>query len=161
MVVIRRYGDRPLYCLIFHNLARRTETSGTWYPRMSVVSCGRWHALLAVDKADRLAASAATPSSRWFHDDQARAKIGGVTGNPAGDANREDATAGATCELSDEEGEEWCEIVDRLPADWFARETHALLVQYCRHVVAARRVSQLIAEFKRLALSTSRPITTR
>jgi hypothetical protein len=36
-------------------------------------------------------------------------------------------------------------IVDRLPADWFARETHALLVQYCRHVVAARRVSQLIA----------------
>jgi hypothetical protein len=48
-------------------------------------------------------------------------------------------------ELSDEEGEEWCAIVDRLPADWFARETHALLVQYCRHIVAARRISQLIA----------------
>jgi hypothetical protein len=32
----------------------------------------------------------------------------------------------------------------RLPADWFPRETHALLTQYCRHVVAARRVAQLI-----------------
>jgi hypothetical protein len=48
-------------------------------------------------------------------------------------------------ELSDEEADEWRAIVDRLPAEWFARETHGLLVQYCRHVVAARRVSQLIA----------------
>jgi hypothetical protein len=48
-------------------------------------------------------------------------------------------------ELSDEGAAEWREIVDRLPADWFTRETQALLVQYCRHVVAARHVSQLIA----------------
>jgi hypothetical protein len=48
-------------------------------------------------------------------------------------------------QLSDEGAAEWREIVDRLPADWFTRETHALLVQYCRHIIAARRVSQLIA----------------
>jgi 3-methyladenine DNA glycosylase/8-oxoguanine DNA glycosylase len=31
-----------------------------------------------------------------------------------------------------------------MPADWFPRETHGMLAQYCRHVVAARRVAQLI-----------------
>jgi hypothetical protein len=51
-------------------------------------------------------------------------------------------------ELSDEGAAEWREIVDRLPADWFTRETQALLVQYCRHVIAARRVSQLITELE-------------
>lgn len=49
-------------------------------------------------------------------------------------------------ELTDEQADEWVSIVDRLPADWFPRETHGLLTQYCRHVVAARRVSQLIAD---------------
>ncbi len=47
-------------------------------------------------------------------------------------------------ELNDEEAEEWLAVVNRLPADWFARETFPLLVQYCRHVVTARRISQLI-----------------
>lgn len=47
-------------------------------------------------------------------------------------------------ELSDEQAEEWRAVVNRLPADWFPRETHGLLSQYCRHVVAARRVAQLI-----------------
>ncbi|TIO90492.1 MAG: hypothetical protein E5X98_03605 [Mesorhizobium sp.] len=32
-----------------------------------------------------------------------------------------------------------------MPADWFPRETHGMLAQYCRHVVSARRVAQLIA----------------
>lgn len=54
-------------------------------------------------------------------------------------------------ELSDEEADEWRAIVDRLPADWFARETHVLLVQYCRHIIAARRVSQLIAAIQESA----------
>ena len=51
-------------------------------------------------------------------------------------------------ELSDEEAEEWRAVVDRLPADWFARETHALLIQYCRHVVTARRIRQLITKLE-------------
>jgi len=48
-------------------------------------------------------------------------------------------------ELTSEQAGEWREIVNRLPADWFPRETHQLLAQYCRHVISARRVSQLIA----------------
>jgi len=47
-------------------------------------------------------------------------------------------------DLTPEETDEWAAIVDSLPADWFSRETHGLLKQYCRHIVAARRVAQLI-----------------
>jgi len=49
-------------------------------------------------------------------------------------------------ELTDEQAGEWSRIVDALPADWFPPETHGLLVQYCRHLVEARRVSQLIEQ---------------
>ena len=48
-------------------------------------------------------------------------------------------------ELNREQAAEWISVVDRLPADWFGRETQGLLAQYCRHVVAARRVADLIA----------------
>jgi hypothetical protein len=48
-------------------------------------------------------------------------------------------------ELTDEQAFEWREVVNRLPAEWFPRETWGLLAQYCRHVVAARRIAQLIA----------------
>lgn len=51
----------------------------------------------------------------------------------------------APYDLTDEQSEEWWAVVNRLPADWFPRETHALLAQYCRHVVAGRRVAQLVA----------------
>lgn len=47
-------------------------------------------------------------------------------------------------ELTDEQAHEWLSVVNRMPAEWFPRETHGLLVQYCRHVVAARRVAQLV-----------------
>lgn len=47
-------------------------------------------------------------------------------------------------ELTDEQAHEWRSVVNRLPAEWFPRETHGMLAQYCRHVVAARRVAQLI-----------------
>jgi hypothetical protein len=47
-------------------------------------------------------------------------------------------------ELPDEQAEEWRAVVNRLAADWFPRETHQMLAQYCRHVVCARRVAQLI-----------------
>lgn len=50
----------------------------------------------------------------------------------------------APYDLTDEQSTEWWAIVERLPADWFPRETHSLLAQYCRHVVSARRVAKLI-----------------
>ena len=50
----------------------------------------------------------------------------------------------APLDLSPEESDVWCEVVDAMPADWFPRETWPLLKQYCRHTVTARRVAQLI-----------------
>ncbi|MGE4338897.1 MAG: hypothetical protein AB7E55_23420 [Pigmentiphaga sp.] len=47
-------------------------------------------------------------------------------------------------ELTGEQAHEWRCVVNRLPAEWFPRETHGMLAQYCRHVVAARRVAQMI-----------------
>lgn len=52
----------------------------------------------------------------------------------------------APYDLTDEQSSEWWAVVNRMPADWFPRETHGMLAQYCRHVVAARRVAQLIAK---------------
>lgn len=46
--------------------------------------------------------------------------------------------------LTPEQRAEWLDVVNRLPADWFPRETHAVLAQYCRHVVNSRRVGQMI-----------------
>lgn len=48
-------------------------------------------------------------------------------------------------ELNDEQAAEWIAVVNRLSADWFPRESHSMLALYCRHVVSARRVAQLIA----------------
>jgi len=50
----------------------------------------------------------------------------------------------APYDLTDEQSIEWWAVVNRLPADWFGRETQPLLAQYCRHVVQARRVAELI-----------------
>jgi hypothetical protein len=50
----------------------------------------------------------------------------------------------APLDLTPEETDVWHDTVEALPADWFPRETHPLLVQWCRHTVASRRVSQLI-----------------
>jgi hypothetical protein len=46
--------------------------------------------------------------------------------------------------LTPAEAAEWRAIVDRLPATWFPRETHPLLVQFCRHVCQARRLATMI-----------------
>lgn len=50
----------------------------------------------------------------------------------------------APSELTDEQASEWEAIVNRMPADWFPRETHPMLAQYCRHAVRARRLAQLV-----------------
>lgn len=54
----------------------------------------------------------------------------------------------APVELSEEETVEWYAVVDNMPAAWFGRETQPLLTQYCRHVVRARRVAQLLQDME-------------
>lgn len=50
------------------------------------------------------------------------------------------------CDLPAAEAAEWREITRSMPADWFPRETHGLLAQYCRHIVASRKVGDLLAD---------------
>ena len=47
-------------------------------------------------------------------------------------------------ELTQEQAEEWCAVVTRMPVDWFGREIWPLLCAYCRHVCNARHVAGLI-----------------
>lgn len=49
-------------------------------------------------------------------------------------------------DLTDEQSAVWRTITNRMPADWFPAETWPLLAMYCRHVVSARRVAQLIEQ---------------
>jgi|GEM_PF-640041 len=56
------------------------------------------------------------------------------------------ARPNAPVTLTKEQTVEWKEIVDRMPADWFTRETWPLLAQYCRHIVVAYRMAQLIEQ---------------
>lgn len=51
-------------------------------------------------------------------------------------------------DLTAEQQDEWRAVVNRMSADWFPRETHGMLAQYCRHVVAARRVAQLVEQIE-------------
>ena len=46
-------------------------------------------------------------------------------------------------ELDDEESAEWRAQVAAMPADHFTRSTFPLLVQLCRHTIAANRLKQL------------------
>jgi hypothetical protein len=48
-------------------------------------------------------------------------------------------------DLNQEQANEWVSIVNRMPAEWFPRETHGMLAQLCRHLVSARRVADMIA----------------
>lgn len=50
----------------------------------------------------------------------------------------------APYDLTDEQSTEWWAVVNRMPADWFPRETHGMLADYCRHVVKSRRIAQLV-----------------
>ena len=63
---------------------------------------------------------------------------------PSGGLVAIEARPEAPVELTREQATEWTEIVNRLPAEWFPRETHGMLAQYCRHVINARRVAKLI-----------------
>ena len=50
-------------------------------------------------------------------------------------------------DINDEETEVWAAVVNDMPADWFSPATRPLLTQYCRHVVQARRLSEMIERF--------------
>ena len=52
----------------------------------------------------------------------------------------------APYDLTDEQAAEWWAVVNRLPADWFPRETQPLLADYCRHIVKSRRIAQLVQD---------------
>jgi hypothetical protein len=47
-------------------------------------------------------------------------------------------------DLCPEAAEEWVAIVARMPPDFFMREMHALLAQFCRHTVTSRLIARLI-----------------
>lgn len=49
-------------------------------------------------------------------------------------------------DLNDEETEVWAAVVDSEPADWFSAATVPILAQYCRHVVQARRIAEMIEQ---------------
>ena len=49
-------------------------------------------------------------------------------------------------DLSDEETEVWAAVVNSEPADWFSPATAPILAQYCKHVINARRVSEIIEQ---------------
>lgn len=51
--------------------------------------------------------------------------------------------------LTIEQAHEWRCIVNRMPADWFPRETHGLLSSYCRHVVSSQMIAGLIEDLLR------------
>ncbi len=50
--------------------------------------------------------------------------------------------------LTKEQAVEWAAVVGRMPEEWFPRETHQLLVQYCRHVAASKKIAGLIEEME-------------
>jgi hypothetical protein len=48
-------------------------------------------------------------------------------------------------DLIDEELEVWHSIVEQESPDWFTNANLPLLAQYCRHVIHAKRIAELIA----------------
>jgi hypothetical protein len=50
-------------------------------------------------------------------------------------------------ELSSEEKETWESVTATKPSDWFRKDTHPLLVSYCKHVSNVKHVDHLIETF--------------
>lgn len=51
-----------------------------------------------------------------------------------------------TAQMAEPEREVWYSVVNRMPADWFPDETLPMLSQFCRHVVAADRIANLVKQ---------------
>lgn len=63
-----------------------------------------------------------------------------IADSPAGIVNRPDAPY----DLTDEESDVWRTVVSSMPAEHFAPSHYPILAQYCRHVIASRRIAQLV-----------------
>lgn len=46
--------------------------------------------------------------------------------------------------LTDDQRAEFQRLINEMPAEWFTPGNTAMLTQYCRHVVTARRIAELI-----------------
>jgi hypothetical protein len=53
----------------------------------------------------------------------------------------------APAELTKDEAVVWEEVVSTKPADWFTRDTHPLLVAYCRATVVSRVIAKQVDAF--------------
>lgn len=51
--------------------------------------------------------------------------------------------------LTTDQSAVWRDVVERLPANWFPRETLELLAAYCRHVLSHRFLSSLVDAVER------------
>jgi hypothetical protein len=49
-------------------------------------------------------------------------------------------------ELTEEQAEEFQRVVSSMPAEWFCPGNVAMLCQYARHVIMARRIAQLVEQ---------------
>ena len=63
-----------------------------------------------------------------------------IADSPAGIVNRPDAPY----DFTDEESDVWRTVVNSMLADHFAPSHYPILAQYCRHVIASRRIAQLV-----------------
>jgi hypothetical protein len=68
-----------------------------------------------------------------------------ITDSSTGIINRPDAPY----DLTDIESDEWRAIVSSMPPEHFARIHYPMLSQLCRHIVAARRVAQMVEQCAR------------
>jgi hypothetical protein len=57
-------------------------------------------------------------------------------------------------ELTKEQGDEWKSIVATKPADWFSRDSQAILCELCRNIVMARRIAEQVDAFPMDMLTT-------
>src|SRR5215212_4336007 len=69
-----------------------------------------------------------------------RRSAASLTVVPLGEVPRQRAPS----DLTRDEAAIWNGIVNAEPADWFSGSTRPILAQYCRHVIAARRVAGMI-----------------
>ena len=44
-------------------------------------------------------------------------------------------------DLNRDQADEWTQIVNRMPADWFGVECHAILASLCRHICYSRQIA--------------------
>ena len=48
--------------------------------------------------------------------------------------------------LTFDESQEWCRVVNSLPAEWFADFSTTALAQYCKHFINSKRIASLIED---------------